>query len=183
MERPLFGQLVRQVVKLRTDQPEACLEQQRQAGGLLRLGQIMLREGLITRAQIAEVLRLQARWTANALQGDMGTRLLPWPITLSLCMPAYNEAANIEDTLDGACAMLPEFVSRFEIVVVDDGSKDGTGDVVARYAKREPCVRLVSHEQNRGTVRPSPPHCAPQAATSSPSPIPMASSASSTFPT
>src|SRR4051812_23932539 len=59
MERPLFGQVVRQVVRLRSEQLENCLEIQRRAGGLIGLGQVMKNEGLITRAQIMEVLRLQ----------------------------------------------------------------------------------------------------------------------------
>ena len=50
MERPLFGQVVRQVVRaLRSDQLERLLEIQRQAGGLIGLGQVMRNEGLITR--------------------------------------------------------------------------------------------------------------------------------------
>ena len=150
MERPLFGQLVRQVVNLRSDQLEDCLKLQRKEAGRLSLGHIMLQQGLITREQIAKVLRLQASWTATTLQGDMGPSQLPTESFLSLCLPAYNEAGNIEDTLDAACAMLPEFVKQFEVVVVDDGSKDNTGDLVSRYAEREPRVRLVRHEQNRG---------------------------------
>src|SRR5262245_12573764 len=123
MERPLFGQLVRQVVRLRSDQLEACLETQRQAKGGIGLGQVMLQEGLISRQQIWQVMRMQGRWTATALQGDLGPSGLPYPAWLSLCLPAYNEAANIEDTIHGACAMLPEFVTDFEVVVVDDGSR------------------------------------------------------------
>ncbi len=150
LERPLFGQMVRQVVKLSSEELEKCLEQQRQAGGNIGLGQILLNQGLMSRSQIAEVLQLQARWVATAMRGDMGSASFPYQTYLSVCLPAYNERANIEDTLDGACAMLPEFVERFEIVVVDDGSQDGTGDIVARYSLREPRVRLVRHERNRG---------------------------------
>ncbi len=150
LERPLFGQVVRQVVRLRSDQLERCLEIQRQANGLIGLGQVMRNEGLITRAQIMQVLRLQAHWTATASQGDMGQTGLPYKAFLSLCLPAYNEAANIEDTIDGACAMLPEFVQGFEVVVVDDGSRDATADLVTHYSERDPRVRLVRHDRNRG---------------------------------
>jgi hypothetical protein len=150
LERPLFGQVVRQVVKLSSEQLEQCLELQRQTGGRVELGQIMLRQGLITREQIAQVLRMQARWVATALRGDLGSADFPYRANLSVCFPAYNEQANIEDTLDAACAMLPEFLDRYEIVVVDDGSVDDTGGVVSRYSLREPRVRLVRHESNRG---------------------------------
>ena len=46
--------------------------------------------------------------------------------------------------------MLPEFVKDFEVVVVDDGSRDNTVEIVTRYSKNEPRVRLVRHEHNRG---------------------------------
>jgi glycosyltransferase involved in cell wall biosynthesis len=84
------------------------------------------------------------------LHADIAPESFPYPAFLSLCMPAYNEQANIEDTLDAACAVLPVFVQRFEIVVVDDGSRDGSGEVIARYARHEPRVRLVRHPVNRG---------------------------------
>lgn len=65
-------------------------------------------------------------------------------------MPAYNEAENIEgmleDTVRAAEALSPDF----EVVVVDDGSRDGTADAVRRYAASDPRVRLVQHEQNQG---------------------------------
>jgi len=68
MERPLFCQLVRQVVKLRAEQLEDCFALQQRLGGRLSLGQILLSQGLVTREQIAKVLQLQARWVANAMQ-------------------------------------------------------------------------------------------------------------------
>ncbi|MBY0525813.1 MAG: glycosyltransferase family 2 protein [Gemmataceae bacterium] len=150
LERPLFGQLVRQVVRVHSKDLESCLEQQRQLCGRLGLGQVMLARGLITREQIGQVLRLQARWVARALRGDLGAGAFPFGASLSVCLPAYNERSNIVDTLDAACAMLPEFLARFEIVVVDDGSRDGTGELVAEYAQRDSRVRLIRHETNRG---------------------------------
>jgi glycosyltransferase involved in cell wall biosynthesis len=47
-------------------------------------------------------------------------------------------------------AVLPRYVERFEIVVVDDGSRDLTAARVAEAARRDPRVRLVRHERNRG---------------------------------
>jgi hypothetical protein len=148
LERPPFGQCARQVLGLQSEELASCLEQQMRAGA--RLGEIFRHRGVATRAQIAEILKLQARWMATALQIDMKPAGFPHAAFLSLCMPAYNEATNIEDTLDAACAILPEFVQRFEVVVVDDGSKDNTGELVARYAEREPRILLERHDRNRG---------------------------------
>jgi hypothetical protein len=148
LERPLFGQFARHVFGLRSERLAACLQVQRQKGG--RLGEVLRQEELLTRQQVGHLLRLQARWVAQAAQADMQPAGFPYPATLSLCLPAYNEQDNIEDTLDAACAILPEFVQNFEVMVVDDGSTDGTGELIAAYAGREPRVHLIRHEQNRG---------------------------------
>jgi hypothetical protein len=148
LERPSFGQSARKLVGLRSEQLEACLDQQRQMGG--RLGEILHTQGLISAEQIQEVLRYQARWVAAAMQADLKPHGLPYRAFLSLCMPAYNEESNIKDTLDTAIAILPEFVQRFEIIVVNDGSADATKEVVSSYAEREPRIRLIDHEHNRG---------------------------------
>ncbi len=148
LERPSFGQFARQVAGLRSEQLQSCLEHQRQTGG--RLGEIFLSRGLLGREQIKQVLKRQARWVAKTLRADMAPDGFPCRTFLSLCMPAYNERDNLGDTLDAAIAILPEFVQRFEIVVVDDGSRDDTAEIVASYAWRDRRVRLVRHEQNRG---------------------------------
>jgi len=147
LEGPLFGYFARQMVKVEHGEFEACLKEYRQAGG--RLGEIFRKRGLLTRAQVIEVLRLEAEWVATAMETDRDNAF-PRDTCLSLCMPAFNEEENIENTLDAACAILPAFVRRFEIIVVDDGSKDRTGETVARYAEKEPRVRLVSHQGNQG---------------------------------
>jgi glycosyltransferase involved in cell wall biosynthesis len=114
------------------------------------LASILRDLGFLSREQVNEVQRAEARWVAQALHADIGPQGFPYPAFFSLCMPAFNEQDNIEDTLDSACAILPQFVERFEVVAVDDGSRDHTGEVVARYAERVPQVRLERHPQNRG---------------------------------
>jgi hypothetical protein len=146
-EQPRFGQLAVQLAGVSQAKVDACLEQQRQSGG--RLGEILVRQELLTRSQVQTILAAQARWTVEALEGVYGP-LFPRPTFLSLCMPAYNEQDVIEDTLDAAVAILSAFVERFEVIVVDDGAKDRTGELVANYAKRDPRIRLIRHPENRG---------------------------------
>lgn len=69
---------------------------------------------------------------------------------LSLVLPAYNEAENIEAVVGRALEVLPRVVCAHEVVVVDDGSKDGTAEIIDRLAAAHPEVRAVHHEVNRG---------------------------------
>ncbi|HVA49284.1 MAG TPA: glycosyltransferase family 2 protein [Pirellulales bacterium] len=73
-----------------------------------------------------------------------------WAGTLSLCLPAYNEQDCIGATLDAALTAVPPLVASLEVIVVDDGSRDATSRRVQAVADRDPRVRLVRHEQNRG---------------------------------
>jgi glycosyltransferase involved in cell wall biosynthesis len=63
-------------------------------------------------------------------------------------MPAYNEADNIRQSIAGTEKELESVTPDFEIIVVDDGSEDGTGAAVESLANRR--VRLVSYAQNKG---------------------------------
>jgi glycosyltransferase involved in cell wall biosynthesis len=69
---------------------------------------------------------------------------------LSIVLPCFNEVDNVREAIRQAqCAALA-VAGVHEIVVVDDGSSDGTGRVVAEVARHNPAVRLVSHSENRG---------------------------------
>lgn len=73
------------------------------------------------------------------------------PQTLSVFFPMYNERDNIAVTLERALAVIPDLgFADFEILVIDDGSKDDSALVVQRAAQREPRIRLVSHPRNLG---------------------------------
>jgi dolichol-phosphate mannosyltransferase len=66
-------------------------------------------------------------------------------------MPAYNEERNIERAVEGACNAAAPLVSDYEIVVVDDGSSDGTAGALARLQQRlGPQLRVLSHAENQG---------------------------------
>jgi glycosyltransferase involved in cell wall biosynthesis len=70
---------------------------------------------------------------------------------LSYFFPAHNEAENIAQLVAEALEILPTLADRFEIIAVDDGSKDGTADIADRLAAEHPdVVRAVHHPTNLG---------------------------------
>jgi glycosyltransferase involved in cell wall biosynthesis len=72
------------------------------------------------------------------------------PLSLSAIFPAYNEQDNIGKTLLSALKIFPEYVKEWEIIVVDDGSKDKTSDVINQYTMRNSNIRKITHPTNRG---------------------------------
>ncbi|HEY6013960.1 MAG TPA: glycosyltransferase family 2 protein, partial [Candidatus Limnocylindrales bacterium] len=70
---------------------------------------------------------------------------------LSYFFPAHNEEANLEGLVDEALTALPAIADTFEIIAVDDGSRDATASIAERLAERHPdVVRLVRHPVNLG---------------------------------
>jgi dolichol-phosphate mannosyltransferase len=69
---------------------------------------------------------------------------------LSLMMPAYNEEEILPVALDEAVKALDAQVRTWEIVIVDDGSTDRTPEILAEWVAREPRIRVVTNNPNRG---------------------------------
>jgi len=71
-------------------------------------------------------------------------------INISVAIPAYNEAENIAGMIEDVAREVGALADDVEIIVVDDGSKDATAEVVRGLAVRYPQLRLVQHEANQG---------------------------------
>jgi len=69
---------------------------------------------------------------------------------LSYFFPAHNEEANLPGLVDEALATLPGLAERFEIVIVDDGSRDATPRLADDLAAAHPEIRAVHHPTNLG---------------------------------
>jgi glycosyltransferase involved in cell wall biosynthesis len=69
---------------------------------------------------------------------------------LSIVIPAYNESARIEKTLERVMSCVAEQGWDAEVVVVDDGSKDDTAAIVQRSMSVHPRLHLVKNPGNRG---------------------------------
>jgi dolichyl-phosphate beta-glucosyltransferase len=72
------------------------------------------------------------------------------PQDLSIIVPAFNEERRLPQALEQIGAYLAERPFLAEVIVVDDGSSDGTAGVVESYQPRFPCLRLVSNGRNQG---------------------------------
>ena len=71
--------------------------------------------------------------------------------SLSITYPCYNEEKNVERTTRMALNAAPKFTDDYEVVIVNDGSKDKTGEIADRLAKENPgVVKVVHNNPNKG---------------------------------
>ncbi|MFY9614874.1 MAG: glycosyltransferase family 2 protein [Candidatus Dormiibacterota bacterium] len=71
-------------------------------------------------------------------------------VEISAVMPAYNEQANLEQSVGRMSRALETYTRGFEIIVVDDGSQDGTAALLDGLKGAHPNLRVIRHPVNRG---------------------------------
>jgi NAD(P)-dependent dehydrogenase (short-subunit alcohol dehydrogenase family) len=76
--------------------------------------------------------------------------LLNWQRSISVFIPALNEEKNLEPTVARLIEALTVTVEDYEIIIVDDGSSDGTGTVADRLAAENPAIRALHNSRNMG---------------------------------
>jgi len=69
---------------------------------------------------------------------------------ISLFFPAYNDENTIGSLVDRALKLLPTITQDYEIIVINDGSTDGTKDLLESLAQDSPNVKVIHHSQNLG---------------------------------
>ncbi len=70
--------------------------------------------------------------------------------SLSVFFPCINEEGNIESTVSQAETVLKKLKLKYEIIVVDDGSTDKTGEIADKLAKENSHIRVIHHPKNLG---------------------------------
>src|SRR5215510_4578353 len=71
-------------------------------------------------------------------------------ISLTAFFPAYNDQHTIEGIVRTATQELLKISDDFEILIINDGSRDNTGEIADRLAKELPFVRAIHHPRNLG---------------------------------
>ena len=69
---------------------------------------------------------------------------------LSVFLPAYNEAGNIESVSLSVVKVLKITAREWELIIINDGSADSTGEIADKLARKEKRIRVIHHRPNRG---------------------------------
>ncbi len=69
---------------------------------------------------------------------------------VSFFCPAYNDQDNIRSTVENVIGTLESLEQDYEIIIVEDGSPDGTAEVADALAEEYPGVKVIHHKTNRG---------------------------------
>lgn len=70
--------------------------------------------------------------------------------SLSVFFPAFNEEANVEGMVSNFKNILPQIAKDYEIIIVNDGSRDRTREIAESLVEQNQKVRAVHHEKNLG---------------------------------
>ena len=74
----------------------------------------------------------------------------PPPVELSVVIPVYNEEENIPELSQRLTDALEKLGMRYEIILVDDGSRDRSVELLSGIARRDPRIRLIEFNRNYG---------------------------------
>lgn len=73
--------------------------------------------------------------------------------SLSIIIPAYNEGGGLSNLIDQTFEDAKKIIGDFEIIIVNDGSSDKTGEVADSLAKQYENVRAIHHKENQGLAQ------------------------------
>lgn len=74
----------------------------------------------------------------------------PGDLDVSVVMPALNEERNVREAIENVIRAFDDCAIRGELILVNDGSTDGTGEIVARLMQGDERIRMLRHETPRG---------------------------------
>ncbi|MCA9107997.1 MAG: glycosyltransferase [Planctomycetales bacterium] len=72
------------------------------------------------------------------------------PNSISIILPVRDAELTIIDQVERLLEMLPDFTQEFDLLIIDDGSSDLTGDLASEMARSFPQIQVISHRQAQG---------------------------------
>jgi glycosyltransferase involved in cell wall biosynthesis len=69
---------------------------------------------------------------------------------VSLCFTAYKDERTVRTVAEKALKLLPSVSDEYEIIIVDDGSPDRSGEIADELARQDACIRVIHHPKNLG---------------------------------
>jgi glycosyltransferase involved in cell wall biosynthesis len=69
---------------------------------------------------------------------------------LSVFLPIYNEEANVKSVVLATKKILQDVANEWELIIVDDGSTDGSAKLIKELTESDPRIRVVTHKENEG---------------------------------
>lgn len=69
---------------------------------------------------------------------------------LSVFLPSYNEGESIADVIVDVTRVLEKTAENWELIIVNDGSRDATGEIAKEFSLKNPRVKVISHKTNQG---------------------------------
>jgi len=70
--------------------------------------------------------------------------------SLSSFFPVYNEERNIQKLVENLLKILPKVAEKYEIIIVNDGSTDGTEKIINKLTEENVYIRALHHKENQG---------------------------------
>jgi glycosyltransferase involved in cell wall biosynthesis len=78
-------------------------------------------------------------------------RTMPrFPYSLTIAIPAYNEASSLRDVVSKSLAAAKSLSAVYEILIVDDGSTDRTPEIADQLKRQHRWIRVIHHKKNQG---------------------------------
>lgn len=84
------------------------------------------------------------------------------PRSLTVLLPVHNAQSTLATHVSGILEIVSELTDRFELLIIDDGSSDATGEIAQELSRRYPQIRTIYHNRQRGreaAVRTGLRHC------------------------
>jgi len=71
-------------------------------------------------------------------------------ISISICVPAFNEEATLKEAVDDLLQNISPYVQKIEVIIVNDGSQDSTPEIAEQIANADSRVKIIHHDKNLG---------------------------------